>query len=166
MREESETRQAMERYSNLVWRICYLYLKHTADAEDVFQNVFMKYILFSGTFESEEHKKAWLIRVTTNCCKDYLKSFFHKHTIYLEDYSNKNLPSEFIYETQTENPVLTALKTLPDRYRMVLYLTYYEGYTAAEIGTILHKKENTIYTWISRGKKLLKEVLLSEGYRY
>lgn len=160
MKNEPEIKNAIEKYADMVWRICYLYMQQPADAEDIFQNVFLKYTLYSGTFENQEHEKAWLIRVATNCCKDHLKSAYHRQNVPLSDVYQ--YPCE---ETFLSNGVTEALKTLPEKYKTVLYLNYYEGYTAAEIGGILHKRENTIYTWISRGKKLLKEVLLKSGYQ-
>ena len=76
MRSEREAIKAIERYSDTVRRLCMIHLKNCADTEDIFQTVFLKYVLSSVTFESEEHEKAWFIRVTINACKDLLKSFF------------------------------------------------------------------------------------------
>ena len=76
MRSEQEAERAIERYAGMVRRLCMVHLKNEADTEDIFQTVFLKYVTTSITFESEEHEKAWLIRVTINACKDLLKSFF------------------------------------------------------------------------------------------
>ena len=76
MRSEQEVNRAIERYADTVRRLCVVHLKNEADAEDIFQNVFLKYALSTGDFESEEHERAWMIRVTINACKDLLKSFF------------------------------------------------------------------------------------------
>ena len=81
MRSEQEVNRALERYADMVRRICMLHLKNFADTEDIFQTVFLKYALSSVPFESEEHEKAWLIRVTVNACKDLLKSFFRSRTV-------------------------------------------------------------------------------------
>ena len=85
MRSEREVNKAMERYADLVLRLCMVHLKNGADAEDIFQTVFLKYALYPKSFESTEHEKAWLIRVTVNACKDLLKSFFRSHTVTMED---------------------------------------------------------------------------------
>ena len=87
MRTEAEVNSAIDRYSDMVLRLCMVSLKNSADAEDIFQNVFLKYALSTICFASEEHEKAWFIRVTVNACKDLLKSFFHSRTVTMEDLS-------------------------------------------------------------------------------
>ena len=154
MRSESEVNSAIERYSDMVLRLCMVHLKNSADAEDVFQNVFLKYTLCPTRFESEEHEKAWFIRVTINACKDLLKSFFHSRTITMEEltgYAPEATPDQFA--------VMEALWSLPKQYRDVIYLHYYEGYTAPEIAGILKRNPNTVYTHLHKGKELLKELL-------
>ena len=83
MRSESEVNRAVDLYADTIRRVCTVYLKNYADTEDIFQTVFLKYILSSVVFESDEHEKAWFIRVTINSCKDLLKSFFRKNTVSL-----------------------------------------------------------------------------------
>ncbi len=159
MRSEQEANRAIDRYSDMVRRLCLIHLKNDADTEDIFQTVFLKYVLSSVAFESEEHEKAWLIRVTINACKDLLKSFFHRHTVPLDEILEK--PAE-VQEDHRE--VLEAVLALPQKYREVVYLHYYEGYTAPEIGKILGKKENTIYTLLTRSRQLLREKLGGDGH--
>ena len=84
MRSEEEANRAIERYADTVRRICMVHLKNYSDTEDIFQTVFLKYILYPEPFESEEHEKAWIIRVTINACKDLLKSFFRSRTTSLD----------------------------------------------------------------------------------
>lgn len=154
MRSEIETNHAIERYSNMIRRICLYHLKNSADTEDVFQMVFLKYLLYEGNFETEEHEKAWFIRVTVNACRDYLKSFFRRQVISLEELSEEaaSIPPE-------QAKVLDTVLAMPVKYKDVIYLHYYEGYSAAEIGRILGKKENTVYSLLSRGRAILKEML-------
>lgn len=154
MRSEYEVNHAVEIYANMIQRICLYYLKNQSDTEDIFQNVFLKYMLHEGVFKEEEHEKAWLIRVTINACKDHLKSLFRHRTIPLEDLAEQ---ATEIPEEQRE--VLEALLSLSAKYKDVLYLHYYEGYSAIEISRILGKKENTIYSLLSRGRGLLKDKL-------
>ena len=85
MRSEQEVNRAIEQYADAVRRLCMIHLKNYADTEDIFQTVFLKYVLSSVSFESEEHEKAWFIRVTINACKDLLKSFFRSRTVPLEE---------------------------------------------------------------------------------
>ena len=140
-------------------RICFLYLKNIHDTEDVFQEVFMKYVLSDVVFESSQHQRAWIIRVTINYCKDSLKSFFRKKVSNIDD-----LFAEPSYIPQQDRDVLDAVLRLPENYRNAIYLFYYEGYTAVEISKILEKKCNTIYSWLARGKKLLKDDLGGDSF--
>lgn len=144
----------MELYADTVWRLCVVHLKNHADAEDVFQNVFLKYVLSTAVFESPEHEKAWFIRVTVNACKDLLKSFFRSRSVPLEQ--ALELPADL---PEDHREVLEAVLALPAKYRDVVYLHYYEGYTAPQIGNILKKNTNSVYTLLARAKKLLAEKL-------
>lgn len=154
MRSEQEANRAIERYADTVRRICMIHLKNHADTEDIFQNVFLKYVLSTAVFESEEHEKAWFIRVTINACRDLLKSFFRSRTVSLDTLLDQ--PADL---TETDRTVLDAVLALPPKYRDVVYLHYYEGYTAPQIGKILHKNVNTIYTLLNRAKQALRETL-------
>lgn len=159
MRSEQEVNRVIERYSDTVQRLCLVYLKNHADTEDVFQNVFFKYYLSSVVFESDEHEKAWIIRVTVNACKDWLKNFFRSRTVPL------NEVAELASNVSQENKdVLEAVLSLPAKYRDVVYLHYYENYTAPQISKILHKNVNTIYTILTRSKDLLREKLGGEEH--
>lgn len=159
MRSEQEVDMAIERYSDTIQRICFVYLKNHADTEDVFQTVFFKYYLSSVAFESDEHEKSWIIRVTINACKDWLKNFFRSRTVPLDE------TTEFASDvSQENNDVLEAVLSLPAKYRDVVYLHYYEGYTAPQISKILHKNVNTIYTLLTRSKEMLREKLGGEEH--
>nr|WP_297284393.1 sigma-70 family RNA polymerase sigma factor [uncultured Agathobaculum sp.] len=154
MRSEQEANRAIERYADTVRRICMIHLKNHADTEDIFQNVFLKYVLSTAAFENEEHEKAWFIRVTINACRDLLKSFFRSRTVSLDTLLDQ--PAEL---TQEDHTVLEAVLALPPKYRDVVYLHYYEGYTAPQIGQTLKKNVNTIYTLLGRAKQALRETL-------
>ena len=160
MRSEQDTIRVIERYSDTVRRLCAVHLKNDADTEDIFQTVFLKYVLSSVSFENEEHKKAWFIRVTINACKDLLKSFFRRHTIPLDDV--KEYPSELPPDHQD---VWEAVASLPQKYRNVVYLHYFEDYTAPQISCLLGKNVNTIYTLLTRSKQMLRQKL-GGGYDY
>lgn len=154
MRNEQDAARAIELYAAMVRRISFLYLKNHADTEDIFQTVFLKYVLYSGLFESTEHERAWFARVTVNACKDQLRSFFRRYSAPLED-----ADAVAINVDSRDGELMEVVLSLPERYKTVIYLAYYEGYTASEIGGILRRSENTIYTWLSRGKKLLRAEL-------
>jgi len=154
MRSDREVEQAMSRQADTVRRLCMLHLKNHADTEDIFQTVFLKYALSDAAFESQAHENAWFVRVTLNACRDLLKSFFRSRIVSLD--TLLDFPQE-IREEHRE--VLEAVLSLPEKYRVPIYLHYYEGYTAPEIGDLLKKNVNTVYTLLNRGKSMLKEAL-------
>lgn len=157
MRSEQEVSRAVEQYADMVRRLCMIHLKNHADTEDIFQTVFLKYALSSVLFESAEHEKAWILRVTVNACKDLLKSFFRSRTVSLDDIMEQPavMPPD-------HREVLEAVLSLPAKYKDAVYLHYYEGYTAPEISRILGKNVNTVYTILNRSKQLLREKLGGE----
>ena len=121
--------------------------------------MFLKYVLSSVSFENEEHEKAWFSRVTINACKDLLKSFFRSRTVSLDEIAEQSseMPTD-------DREVLEAVLSLPPKYKDVVYLHYYEGYTAPQISRILGKNVNTIYTLINRSRQLLRDKLGGDGY--
>ncbi len=155
MKSEQDLNLAIENYADTVKRICMIYLKNTADTEDIFQNVFLKYYKNSAQFKSEEHKKSWIIRVTINECKDLLRNFFRKNTVSVDELSNMTAQDDL---SENSHVRLAVLK-LPEKYKIPIYLHYFEGYTAVEIGKILNKNINTVYTFLSRGRQALKLTL-------
>lgn len=154
MRSEEEAARAIERYGDMVRRLCLVHLKNPADTEDIFQNVFLKYVLSPVVFESPEREKAWLIRVTINACRDLVKSFFRSRTVPLEELLDQPAPL-----SEEHREVLEAVLALPRKYRDAVYLHYYEGYTAAEIGKLLGKNTNTVYTLLTRAREQLRKTL-------
>ncbi len=150
MRDEADIVNTIKNYSDPIRRICFVYLKNKADTEDVFQDVFLKYAECKKKFENENHVKAWLIRVCINRCKDMLKSAARNHTSIEELYA---LPSAVSKE---ERGMLEEVLALPQNFRTVIYLHYYEGYTAPEIAKLMKKNQNTVYTWLGRARDELK----------
>ncbi len=154
MRSEPEVNHAVEKYADMIKHVCFYHLKNHADAEDVFQNVFLKYMLHDEPFNNAEHEKAWLLRVTINSCKDYLNDFFRRNKI----------PLETLAEIEAEVPeehreVLEAVLSLPAKYKDIIYLHYYEGYTSAEIAKLMKKSDGTVRGYLAKGRDLLKERL-------
>lgn len=159
MRSEEEAVRAISLYADTVRRICFVHLKSYADTEDIFQEVFLKYALSSVVFDSQEHERAWIIRVTINACRDLLKSAFRRRTVPMEELAD--LPDQ---TTREHREVLQAVLSLPKNYRDAVYLHYYEGYSAPEISQILGKKVNTVYTLLARAREQLRTTLGGEGY--
>lgn len=177
---DNKAKDALDKYSNMVYRICFMYLKNKSDAEDACQDVFLKYVQHNKHFESSEHEKAWICKVTFNRCKDILKSY-NRRFLSLDSFTegirnlhrrDKDLDtnienvSTLTYESVIDdNTVLDIVLKLPAKYKDVIYLYYYEGYSASQIACIKNCNENTIYSQMSRAKKLLKE-RLGDDYEY
>ena len=133
---------AVQKYSDAVYRAAIHNSRCTADAEDVVQDVYEKLLHYNGTFESEEHLKAWLRAA-------------HQKDTELDE----NLPAPDAFE---DGSVLDAVRALPENYRNAIYLHYYEGYTAAEIGRMMGAPSNTVLSWLRRARAQLHTMLKEE----
>lgn len=143
--------QLVLKHSDRLIRVAFTYVKNMADAEDIVQETFLSYMKTKVSFASDEHEKAWLIRVTINKCKNIVKAGWFKNRLpLLEDLSY--LPDE-------ESGVLQEVLSLAPKYRICIHLFYYEGYSMNEIAEMLKTKPATIGTRLARGRALLKEKL-------
>lgn len=138
-------------YSNMVYRLAFSQTKNKSDADDIFQEVFYRYIRKKPQFITEEHRKAWLIRVTVNCCKKMWTSFLRKKIVPLED--------TIVFEMKEEANLHEELQKLPMKYRAVIHLFYYEDLSIEEISKALDQKPSTIRTQLTRARVKLKEIL-------
>lgn len=143
--------EVVEKYSDMVYRIALTRCGTVENAEDVFQDVFMRYSEKHPKFESNEHEKAWFIRVTINLTKNLKRAVWSKRVI--------NLDENMVFETKEEQDVYSAVCELPKNYRTVIYLLYYEGYKVKEISKLMKRSEGTIKTWLFRAREILKEKL-------
>jgi RNA polymerase sigma-70 factor (ECF subfamily) len=134
-----------------VYRVCYLYLKNKSDAEDMTQNTFMRYLRYNPTFDSVSHEKAWFIVTATNLCKNHFKTWWYKNTKSKDDLEHPVRDSK--------DEIIELVLGLPDKYKIVIYLYYYEGYSTNEISTLLNINESTIRTNLSKGRKALKNMI-------
>ena len=155
-RDEAE--RLVNTYSDLVLRLSYTYLKSTEDAKDICQTVFLRLLEKPRDFVSPEHERAWIIRTAVNACKDQLKSHWHRTTVDLE--AARRVPAP----EAEEGSLLAAVNLLPPKYRTVIYLYYYEGYSANEIAQLLGEKPATVATQLSRGREKLRTHLEQEGF--
>ena len=144
------------RQANLVYRLAYAKTHSVSDAEDVFQEVFLRYVKKAPQFDSLDHEKAWFIRVTSNCTKKLWTSAWAKKVLPLEE----DVPMEIVEEQE----LLTQLNQLPAKYREVLYLFYYEDYNVEEIAGLLGRKNATIRSQLTRARQKLKGYLEEEAY--
>ena len=158
MREAREIEEAVRTYGDAVWRACLVYLP-PEDAEDAFQDVFLKYALHEAPFNDEGHRKAWLLRVAVNACKDSLKAARRSNASLDLMLENGRDPSAGNESEGALSEVLDALNRLGDPPKTQLYLSLYEGYSAPEIAHMTEMPVGTVYSWLSRGKKKLREVL-------
>ena len=142
---------AVANYSKSIARAAFTYLKNTADAEDITQEVFLALLEKQPHFESEEHLKAWLLRVAINKSKNALKSGWFTRTQPLFE----ALPAL----SPQENEVLSCVISLDEKYRIPIHLFYYEGYSIEEIGKILRLNPATVGTRLARGRALLKKMI-------
>lgn len=143
--------QAVNKYSHNIIKIAFTYVKNIADAEDIMQETFLSFMQQNPIFESEEHEKAWFIRVAINKSKDYLKSGRFKNIVPMTE--------DLSYLPEEERGVLEEVMKLDKKYRIPIHLYYYEGYSINEIANIMQTKSSTIKTWLSRGRNILKKIL-------
>jgi len=148
--------EAYKRYVDMLYRVCFSYMKNAADSEDVVADVFVKLLKCGKGFESAEHEKAWLLRTAVNQCKDRLKHWWNRHEN-IDDYEHLECVNR-IYEDET----LKSVMELPERYKAAVYLYYYEGYSSAEISRILKKPRSTILNHLHEARKTLKGVFENE----
>lgn len=145
-------------YADAILRLSYAYLKNTDDAQDICQTVFVKLLSNPREFDSAEHEKAYVLRMAANACKDLLKSPWHRRKCSLEECMQIPAPEE------RDGSVLAAVKELPEKYRVVIHLFYFEGYQAGEIGKLLGIPTATVHTRLARGREKLKPYLEEYGY--
>ena len=144
----------MRMYADMVYRIAYRYVKNPIDTDDVFSEVFLAYFKKERTFESEEHRKAWLIRVTINCAKDLLEQRSQLQQIHEE-----TVPDQAIPDTDTYMDLHAAIEQLRPEYREVIKLYYLDDLPVKQIAQVLGKNENTVKTQLSRAREMLKTML-------
>ena len=158
MEDHAGIAQLVEMYASMIYRIAYTRMRNVADAEDITQEVLLKYLKTGKTFRDEEHRKMWLIRVTVNTIKSSLTSAWRIHTVALDDVTE---PS---YEA-ADLPVLQEkVEKLPERYRLPMFLYYYEELSVKEIAHVTKSTEGTVKSLLSRGRKMLRDELKEDGY--
>lgn len=153
--KEKIINEAVDVYFDMLVRIAYQYTRNLSDAEDIAQDTFLK-LLEEKKVMNDVYLKAWLIRVTINSCKDLKKSAWHRRTQPMD-------LSVLQISAPEEQAVMEEIWDLPENYRNVIYLYYYEGYTVPEIASIIGKSVNTVSSWLTRGRKKLKLIIEEEN---
>ena len=151
MRTNAEIERVVNEYATMLLRVAYSQLNNRAEAEDTVQEVLLKYMEKAPIFQSEEHEKAWLLRVTVNHCKNHLASAWFRKRADLDE----GIPAL----DNAELEVVSAVAALPAKYRAVVHLYYFEGYSTKEIAEILHSRPNTVSSRLSRARALLAKAL-------
>lgn len=155
-REEME--KIITEYGDMVYRMAYIQVKNRDIADDIYQEVWMKLIRQKTYIEPGEHLKAWLLRMTINCCKDYWKSAWVQKIVGSLETENE-VGMAVPQETEDERDVTECVQRLPQKYRAVIHLYYYEDYSQKEIASMLGMKENTVASLLKRGRERLKKML-------
>lgn len=138
----------IDKYSNMIYRLALIRTKTRENSEDVYQEVFLRLAKKMPEFKSEEHEKAWIIKVTINCSKNLLNSKFLKNTTELKE--------EIPFETKERHEIYYAVQKLPLKYKTIIHLYYYENYKINEISQMLKMKENTVKSYLARAREKLK----------
>lgn len=148
--------EIIKKYSNMVYRLAFSMMKNKPDADDVYQEVFLRFLKRKPVFDNEEHEKAWFIRVTINCAKTSLKSFWHTKV--------EELDEAFESQAIETDDLSFALKKLSKKDSAVIHLFYYEDMTTSQITEVMNLSESNVRMLLTRARRKLKEILEKEQY--
>lgn len=166
MKESYDLEYLMRTYGNDVLRMAYSYVKDYDTAEDIFQEVFIKVNASLGAFRGESSIKTWLLRITVNACKDYLKSAYNRRVTVFSEEEENSIPTadtaEEIEQRQDGEQIRKALLLLPEKYREVLVCLYFEERSVAETAKVLGISEGTVKSRLSRGRDKFRVILERE----
>ncbi|MCI8494239.1 MAG: sigma-70 family RNA polymerase sigma factor [Lachnospiraceae bacterium] len=159
MRDMDENRvlECYHKYRDTVFKLAYSYCKNHGQAEDIFQEVFYKFMVHTPKFKTVEHEKAWFIRTTINASKDVLKTKWNKDIVRLEDWDRVDEEADGWGDVFDE--LRGAILALPEKYRVPIHLYYYEEYSVREIARLLHRTESAIQTQLQRGREKIKQIM-------
>ena len=154
----------IEKYSDMVYRVAFSRTQNVSDAQDITQDVFLKYIKYTkagNTFRDEEHCKAWLLKVAVNTGNTFVTSAWHRHRASLEDVGEAAAP-----EKEDRSDVYDAVMAIPEKYRIVIHLFYYEELSIKQISMVLKMSETAVKSRLHRARELLKEKLKGAQYEF
>ncbi|MCI8808205.1 MAG: sigma-70 family RNA polymerase sigma factor [Oscillospiraceae bacterium] len=149
---QEQRTQVVERWGDMVYRLALARTASVPDAEDIFQEVFLRYFRHEERFHSDEYRKAWLLRCTLNRCKSLLSSPWRRRIVPLETAEEVGVEDDY-------REVYSAVLSLPEKYRAVIHLHYFEGLSVAEMAAALDSTEGTVKSQLSRGRALLRDML-------
>ncbi len=153
--KKNDKREIVEKYFDMIYKLALSQTKNRDSADDVVQEVFLRFLKSDKDFQSDEHIKAWLIRVTVNC----------SHNVFSNSWAQKTAPltEDIVFDTEEKGDVYYAVLELPQKYRAVIHLFYYEDMSIEEISKALGTNQSTVKSQLSRGRKMLKN-MLEGGY--
>ena len=150
--DEQKRTQAVNRWGDMVYRLALARTASVPDAEDVFQEVFLRFFRHEDELDTDEHRKAWLIRCTVNRCKTLMAAPWRRRTVPLETAAEVGVEDDY-------REVYSAVLSLPAKYRAAIHLHYFEGLSVAEMAAALQSTEGTVKSQLSRGRALLRDML-------
>lgn len=154
---EQEFCEQYAKYKNTVYSVIFNYVQNTEDTADLLQEVFIKLYSTDTQFTGDEHRKAWLIRVSVNMCKNHLRTIKNRKNVVLEE----DIP---YFDQTADNELLKVVLTLPEKYRIPIHLFYYEDYSIKDIATVLDLPESTVKIHLKRGREKLSKILKKEDW--
>lgn len=157
--EKITTEGAVDRYADMVYRLALSQMKNGTDADDLFQEVFIRLVRHIDEMNSWEHVKAWLIKVTINCARKHFDLYWNKNVSSMYDNEAFEEPD---MEIEDEHPVRAAVSRLPEKYRLIVHLYYFEELSIKEISKITNQKETTVKTQMFRAREMLKQIMEGE----
>ena len=154
---EQEFCEQYAKYKNTVYSVIFNYVQNADDTADLLQEVFIKLYSTDTDFTDDEHRKAWLIRVSVNMCKNHLRAVKNRKNVVLEE----DIP---YFDQAADNELLKVVLTLPEKYRIPIHLFYYEDYSIKDIATVLDLPESTVKIHLKRGREKLSKILKKEDW--
>ena len=158
IRSQEEVASLYRRHVDMVYQICLMLMKNVPDAEDAVQTVFRKMMEYDRPFRDHEHEKAWLIVTARNECRNQLKHWWRTRR------ESEEVLNTLAWEQPEDGALWETILRLPEKYRLVLYLHYYQGYTAQETAQLMGKNPSTVRGWLVQARGKLKELLEVEEY--
>ena len=143
-------------YFDTVYRVCFLYMKNSADAQDMAQETFLQMLRKPFNYESDEKTKAWLIVCASNLCKNHLKKWWRKRSVSLDEEIGNLENIQGINLNNKQSEILETVMSLDGKYSLPVYLYYYEGYSTGEIAKMTDTKPSTVQTRLAKARQLLK----------
>ncbi len=173
VKETEDMQHVINTYSDTVYRLAYAMMKNKNDADDIYQEVFLRFIRRRPTFHSHQHARAWMLRVTANCCKNHWRSPWADGRMEpLEGKDGERYeggladgdPALQVQQRWRREQLRQGMKALPEKYRLLIHLYYYEELSTEEIGRLLHRRVSTVRTQLVRARLLIRDILEKEGY--